>query len=326
MPVDRSRRRVDHDRVSSSRGPGPDRAATGETLRTDRRHLLEEFRYRRPGPQGGRGRQRRHAAHGSCCSSAATTATRWSSRSRRPSHRCWSRSSARASTSNAVERVVAGQRLMQASSDIFLGWHRITRSRRREARLLHPPAAGLEGLVRLEGARPPAQRPTEGVRLDARTRPRPLRRPDRHRQPTSASRTPSTRRSRLSPRRYADQNDRDYEALKNAVESGRLEAERQACYHTGMTDRGDDEQAVQGHDQHRHQGLDPRLGAVRSSRMAPEGAPNVLYVVLDDVGFSAMESFGGLIETPNIKRIADRGLRTRTSTPRRSARRHARVS
>ena len=42
--------------------------------------------------------------------------------------------------------------------------------------------------------------------------------------------------------------------------------------------------------------------------IAPEGAPNVLYVVLDDVGFSAMEPFGGLIETPNIKRIADRGL------------------
>ena len=34
----------------------------------------------------------------------------------------------------------------------------------------------------------------------------------------------------------------------------------------------------------------------------------MLYVVLDDVGFSAMESFGGLIETPNIKRIAERGL------------------
>ncbi len=42
--------------------------------------------------------------------------------------------------------------------------------------------------------------------------------------------------------------------------------------------------------------------------IAPEGTPNVLYVVLDDVGFSAMEPFGGLIETPNIKRIADRGL------------------
>ena len=42
--------------------------------------------------------------------------------------------------------------------------------------------------------------------------------------------------------------------------------------------------------------------------IAPEGTPNVLYVVLDDVGFSAMEPFGGLIETPNIKRIAERGL------------------
>ena len=41
---------------------------------------------------------------------------------------------------------------------------------------------------------------------------------------------------------------------------------------------------------------------------APEGAPNVIYVVLDDVGFSAMEPYGGLIETPNIKRIAERGL------------------
>jgi arylsulfatase A-like enzyme len=31
--------------------------------------------------------------------------------------------------------------------------------------------------------------------------------------------------------------------------------------------------------------------------------------VLDDVGFSAMEPFGGLIETPNIGRIAQQGLR-----------------
>ncbi len=42
--------------------------------------------------------------------------------------------------------------------------------------------------------------------------------------------------------------------------------------------------------------------------IAPEGTPNVLYIVLDDVGFSAMEPFGGLIETPNINRIAERGL------------------
>ena len=42
--------------------------------------------------------------------------------------------------------------------------------------------------------------------------------------------------------------------------------------------------------------------------VAPEGAPNVLYIVLDDVGFSAMEPWGGLIETPNIKRLAETGL------------------
>jgi len=42
--------------------------------------------------------------------------------------------------------------------------------------------------------------------------------------------------------------------------------------------------------------------------VAPDGSPNILYIVLDDVGFSAMEPFGGLIETPNISRIANNGL------------------
>jgi len=41
---------------------------------------------------------------------------------------------------------------------------------------------------------------------------------------------------------------------------------------------------------------------------APADAPNVLYIVLDDVGFSAMEPWGGLIETPNVKRLAAGGL------------------
>jgi arylsulfatase A-like enzyme len=42
---------------------------------------------------------------------------------------------------------------------------------------------------------------------------------------------------------------------------------------------------------------------------APEGAPNVVYIVLDDVGFSAMRCYGGPIETPNIDRIAADGMR-----------------
>ncbi len=42
---------------------------------------------------------------------------------------------------------------------------------------------------------------------------------------------------------------------------------------------------------------------------APDGRPNVLYIVLDDVGFAAMSCYGGPIATPNIDRIAAQGVR-----------------
>src|SRR4051794_18040008 len=42
---------------------------------------------------------------------------------------------------------------------------------------------------------------------------------------------------------------------------------------------------------------------------AAEGSPSVVYVVLDDVGFSAMSCYGGPVETPNMDRIADAGVR-----------------
>src|SRR5262249_26562115 len=42
---------------------------------------------------------------------------------------------------------------------------------------------------------------------------------------------------------------------------------------------------------------------------APAGAPNVLLILTDDVGFGATSVFGGPIQTPNFQRIADRGLR-----------------
>lgn len=41
----------------------------------------------------------------------------------------------------------------------------------------------------------------------------------------------------------------------------------------------------------------------------PEGAPNVIIFLLDDVGFAQVGSFGGLIETPNIDKLAANGLR-----------------
>ncbi|MFN7733113.1 MAG: arylsulfatase [Pirellula sp.] len=42
---------------------------------------------------------------------------------------------------------------------------------------------------------------------------------------------------------------------------------------------------------------------------APEGAPNILLVLLDDVGFGATSVFGGPCQTPNFQKLADRGLR-----------------
>src|SRR3984957_10764051 len=42
---------------------------------------------------------------------------------------------------------------------------------------------------------------------------------------------------------------------------------------------------------------------------APEGAPNIVYIVLDDVGFSVMNSYGGPVPTPNLDRIVADGLR-----------------
>ncbi len=40
-----------------------------------------------------------------------------------------------------------------------------------------------------------------------------------------------------------------------------------------------------------------------------EGSPNVLFFVLDDVGYGQLSSFGGLVETPVIDSLADNGLR-----------------
>jgi len=41
----------------------------------------------------------------------------------------------------------------------------------------------------------------------------------------------------------------------------------------------------------------------------PKGAPNVLLIMTDDVGFAAPSTFGGVIPTPSLDRIANAGLR-----------------
>ncbi|MFV8326218.1 arylsulfatase [Flavobacterium sp. ZS1P14] len=42
---------------------------------------------------------------------------------------------------------------------------------------------------------------------------------------------------------------------------------------------------------------------------APKGAPNVVWIILDDVGFGASSAFGGLIATPVLEGLANNGLR-----------------
>jgi arylsulfatase A-like enzyme len=41
----------------------------------------------------------------------------------------------------------------------------------------------------------------------------------------------------------------------------------------------------------------------------PKGAPNVLVVLIDDVGFGASSAFGGPCQTPNFEKLANGGLR-----------------
>ena len=42
---------------------------------------------------------------------------------------------------------------------------------------------------------------------------------------------------------------------------------------------------------------------------APEGSPNVLFIVWDDIGYGTMDTFGGPVRTPTMTRIADMGVR-----------------
>jgi len=66
---------------------------------------------------------------------------------------------------------------------------------------------------------------------------------------------------------------------------------------------------------------DPKFGGVIKENAAqskpwwaprvvpPKGAPNILLIMTDDVGFGAPSTFGGVIPTPALDRIAKAGLR-----------------
>ena len=66
---------------------------------------------------------------------------------------------------------------------------------------------------------------------------------------------------------------------------------------------------------------DPKFGGVIKEKagdskpwwaprvVPPKGAPNVLLIMTDDVGFGAPGTFGGVIPTPALDRVAKNGLR-----------------
>jgi Sulfatase len=66
---------------------------------------------------------------------------------------------------------------------------------------------------------------------------------------------------------------------------------------------------------------DPKFGGVIKERASeskpwwaprvvpPKGAPNVLLIMTDDAGFGAPGTFGGVVPTPALDRIANDGLR-----------------
>jgi arylsulfatase A-like enzyme len=53
---------------------------------------------------------------------------------------------------------------------------------------------------------------------------------------------------------------------------------------------------------------DSKPGTITLTK-APEGAPNVLIILIDDSGFGQWGTFGGQIPTPNLDRLAKMGLR-----------------
>ena len=183
------------------------------TLETDRRYLLDQYEFA-------------DMAHkvvgvgsvGTRCwivlMLGRDDATRCSCRSRRRAQSVLGRYVGASKYANQGQRVVAGQRLMQASSDIFLGWQRTEVGLTASPRLLHPPAPGLEASVDIDcDDRRTACACTASCAAG--------RWPGRTPGPATASPSPPTSAARHVfdqaiaefAGAYADQNERDHHAL-----------------------------------------------------------------------------------------------------------------
>jgi len=52
----------------------------------------------------------------------------------------------------------------------------------------------------------------------------------------------------------------------------------------------------------------------------PDGAPNILLILIDDAGFGQPSTFGGPVGRANITQLAERGLRYNALRPAETAR------
>lgn len=82
---------------------------------------------------------------------------------------------------------------------------------------------------------------------------------------------------------------------------------------------------VVGAGQHLQAAESPKSASKSPAQPAGKANPNVVWILLDDVGFGASSAFGGLISTPNLDALSAQGLRytnfhtTAISSPTRAA-------
>ena len=130
---------------------------------------------------------------------------------------------------NHGARVVAGQRLMQAASDIFLGWQRVEGSQSVDGR---PHDYYLRQLQDWKGSIDPETAIPQGVQVYASLCAEALARAharsgDRIAVASYLGTSPTFEKALVKfSEAYADQNERDYEAFAAACKSGRLHAEQ----------------------------------------------------------------------------------------------------
>jgi len=195
-----------------------------KTLETDRRHLLEEFRFVEVA--------RKVVGVGSV-GTRAWVVLMLGIDNRDPlflqvkeaEESVLERFAGKSEYSNHGQRVVAGQRLMQASSDIFLGWDRITGIDGKQRDFYFRQFRDWKGSVEINSLRPP------GLAIYARLCGWTLARAharsgDRVAISSYLGKSDNFDRAIAEfSNAYADQNERDYEAMQAAVKQGRIKAE-----------------------------------------------------------------------------------------------------